>query len=130
LCIRNEMAESYNVHYHTIAHAVKTELNEQKGKRRIPNAWDIKGGGSWFANGKNILTADYPDKSQTGMDLYISKVKPEDVGKIGEVVGRLKLDVKRGRYYETEHLDVLGRKYYAFQMRENVALIQSQELQF
>ena len=130
LSIRNEIAESGNVHFHTIAHAVKTELNEQKGKRRIPNAWDIKGGGSWFANGKSIITVDYPDKSQTGCDVYISKVKPEDVGRIGEVVGSLRLDVKRGRYYETEHLDVLGLKYFAFDMQKRVSLVQSQEIQF
>lgn len=130
LSIRNEIAESGNVHFHTIAHAVKTELNEQKGKRRIPNAWDIKGGGSWFANGKSIITVDYPDKTQTGCDVYVSKVKPEDVGRIGEVVGSFKLDIKRGRYYETLPLDVLGIKYFAFQMQAGVAIQQSQELPF
>lgn len=105
LSIRNEIAETEQIHLHTIAHAVKTELaegeaNKMKGKRRIPNAWDIKGGASWFANGKNIITVDFPDKSETFVDLHISKVKPEDVGKLGSVVKNLRLDLKRGRYYE------------------------------
>jgi hypothetical protein len=104
LSIRNEMAEDNQKHFHTIAHAVKTELadimNNKDGKRRIPNAWDIKGGGSWFANGKNIITVDFPNKSETYVDLYISKVKPEDVGMVGNVKNNIRLDLKKGRYYE------------------------------
>lgn len=130
LSTRNEMAEKYNKHFHTIAHAVKTETIEQKGKRRIPNAWDIKGGGSWFANGKNIVTVDFPDKNKFGVDLYISKVKPEDVGRVGEAVGTIFLDPKRGRYYETAQLDILGVKYFAFEMEKGVAIQKLQELPF
>lgn len=105
LSIRNEMSEDYQVHYHTIAHAVKTELagalgKNDKGKRRIPTAWDIKGGGSWNANGKNIITIDRPDLHQSWVDVYVNKVKPEDVGIIGSVQNRIKLDVNKGRYYE------------------------------
>lgn len=107
LSIRNEMAESSQKHFHTIAHAVKTELMDldkgnpaERGKRRIPNAWDIKGGASWFANGKSIITVDFPTKTETFVDLYISKVKPEDVGKLGNVIKKLQLDLKRGRYFE------------------------------
>jgi len=121
LSIRNEMAESYQKHFHTIAHAVKTELNDHQkgsGKRRVPNAWDIKGGGSWFANGKTIITADWPDKTDNFINLHIGKVKPEDVGVIGSVIGLICLDVKRGRYYEF----VDGKKCYAFDF-ENVVKI-------
>ena len=99
LCIRNELAETNNKHFHTIAHAVKTDA-DQSGKRRIPTAWDIKGGGSWYANGKNIVTVDHPNKLENRVDLYISKVKPEDVGRVGSVVDKLYLDIRRGRYYE------------------------------
>lgn len=99
LSTRNEMAEKYQKHFHTIAHAVKTEA-DQAGKRRIPSAWDIKGGGSWFANGKNIITVDFPIKTEYRVDLYLSKVKPEDVGRIGEVKNCLFLDYKKGRYFE------------------------------
>lgn len=113
LCTRNEMAESYNKHFHTIAHAVKTDI-EQSGKRRIPTAWDIKGGGSWYANGKNIITVDHPNKLENRVDLYVSKVKPEDVGRIGSVVGSLFLDIRRGRYYETFN----SKACYAYQYQD------------
>lgn len=105
LSYRNEIALKYNRHFHTIAHAVKTELNEEttstgKKKRRIPDANDIKGGSAWYANGLNIATVDRPDKQGTGVDIYFSKTKPEDVGREGAVIGKIFLDPKRGRYYE------------------------------
>lgn len=99
LSVRNELAESNNKHFHTIAHAVKTDA-DTSGKRRVPTAWDIKGGGSWYANGKNIITVDHPNKTENRVDLYISKVKPEDVGKVGSIVDKLFLDLRKGRYYE------------------------------
>lgn len=100
LSIRNELAEDGKRHFHTIAHAVKTEQDTQTDKRRIPTAWDIKGGGSWYANGKSICTVDFPDKSTNGVDIYISKIKPNDVGRVGSVIGKLFYDFKKGRYYE------------------------------
>jgi len=109
LSTRNEMAESANKHFHTIAHAVKTDA-DNTGKRRVPTAWDIKGGGSWYANGKNIITVDHPNKMENRVDLHISKVKPEDVGKIGSVVNKLFLDLKKGRYFER----IDQNAYYSF----------------
>lgn len=99
LCVRNELAERNNKHFHTIAHAIKTDA-DNAGRRRIPTAWDIKGGGSWYANGKSIITVDHPNKLENRVDLHISKVKPEDVGRVGSIVEKLFLDIKRGRYYE------------------------------
>lgn len=129
LSIRNEMAESEQKHFHTIAHAVKTELADPanspvKGKRRIPNAWDIKGGASWFANGKNIITVDFPTKTETYVDLYISKVKPEDVGKLGNVLRTIQLDLKRGRYYEK-----IGDKHCFAYQYEDKNIGKQEELQ-
>lgn len=109
LSTRNELAEDNKKHFHTIAHAIKTDA-DRDGKRRIPTAWDIKGGGSWYANGKNIITVDFPIKTSNRVDLYISKVKPEDVGKIGTVVDKLFLDFYKGRYYEK----FLNKNHYAF----------------
>lgn len=109
LSVRNEMAESNNKHFHTIAHAVKTDA-DQSGKRRIPTAWDIKGGGSWYANGKNIVTVDHPNKLENRVDLHISKVKPEDVGRIGSITDKLFLDLRKGRYYER----IDSSAYYAY----------------
>lgn len=116
LSVRNEMAEGAKVHFHTIAHAVKTD-QDNSGKRRIPTAWDIKGGGSWFANGKNIITVDFPKKDDNKVNLYISKVKPEDVGKIGAVIDKLRLDLRRGRYYEEDP----PLKYFAFDYEKGFA---------
>lgn len=99
LSYRNEIAEEENIHIHTIAHASKTETNKD-GKRRIPTASDIKGGEAWNANGKNIITVDYPDKSRTGVNIFVNKVKPESVGSVGSIVNTLYLDRKRGRYFE------------------------------
>lgn len=112
LAIRNELAERNGKHFHTIAHAIKTELAGEKGdgKRRIPTAWDIKGGGSWYANGKTIITVDYPDKADTKVNIYISKVKPEDVGKVGNIVGKMKLDPVKGQYYEI----IQGYNFFPF----------------
>jgi len=113
LSIRNEMAEDYQVHFHTIAHAGKPTTTEPlpKGggpaKRKIPTADDIKGGSAWNSNGRSIITVDWPDKSSTGTDIYFNKVKPEDVGKIGSVQGKIKLDPRKGRYYE-----VIGMNNY------------------
>lgn len=105
LSYRNELAENYNKHFHTIAHAVKTELEDErdesgKRKRRIPTAYDIKGGGSWYANGKNIITVDRPDKTNKTANIYIWKTKPEDVGKQGSIIDTIELDWGRGRYFE------------------------------
>lgn len=114
LSYRNELSEEYNKHFHTIAHATKTEIDDKgydgKKKRRIPDANDIKGGGAWFANGKNIVTVDYPDKSKYGVDIYISKTKPEGVGRIGAIIDSLFLDPKRGQYYEV----MKGRDVYSY----------------
>ncbi|MDB5288564.1 MAG: hypothetical protein JWR05_3513 [Mucilaginibacter sp.] len=123
LSVRNELAERNNKHFHTIAHAIKTD-QDQAGKRRVPTAWDIKGGGSWNANGKNIITVDFPDKTHNRVDLYISKVKPEDVGKVGAIIERLFLDYKKGRYYEK----LAPYDYYAFEHEKGFKIMASEEL--
>lgn len=110
LSYRNEICEQEKIHIHTIAHASKTET-DKNGRRRIPGPSDIKGGESWNANGKNIITVDYPDKSKTGVNLFINKVKPETVGKAGYVTNKIYLDLKKGRYFEF----IDGEKSYAFE---------------
>lgn len=120
LAQRNALAEQYNKHFHTIAHPAKTEMEEtesdtqgkgkKKYKRRVPTANDIKGGPSWFANGKCIITVDLPDKTKNGLDVYISKAKPEGVGKPGSVINRIFLDQSRHRFYE----DYFGQKRFTF----------------
>lgn len=113
---RNEIAEEGNVHFHTIAHPNKTEITDNVNsfgnkKRRVPSAQDIKGGDSWYANGKNIITIDRPDDNENHIDIYIWKTKPENVGMKGVLLGDIKLDIKRGRYFET----YMGQKCFAYE---------------
>jgi predicted DNA-binding protein YlxM (UPF0122 family) len=116
---RNELAEDGNIHIHTIAHASKTELSESTNSRgqrknRVPTARDIKGGNSWWANGKNIITIDRPESSGTEIDIYVWKTKPENVGMQGAILGEIHLDLKKGRYFER----VNGHTCYAFEHLE------------
>src|SRR5690606_9659477 len=116
----------YNKHFHTIAHAVK--IDQFKGKsneRRVPNANDIKGGGAWYANGKSIITVDFPDKSKFGVDIHISKVKHENVGKMGSIIGKLFLDGRRARYYEY----INGKPCYSGEYR-NIEIPTQSEMDF
>lgn len=116
LSIRNEIAEESQVHLHTIAHAVKPADSGRQSKkgppvRRPPTALEIKGGGAWDANGKTIITIDRPDLSTTDVDIYVNKVKPEDVGIPGDIIGKIKLDPRKGRYFETIGVG----QYYAYE---------------
>lgn len=110
LSYRNELSEAEGIHIHTIAHAAKTDVGKD-GKRRVPGPSDIKGGEAWNANGKNIITVDYPDKSKTYVNIFVNKVKPESVGRVGSVIQTIYLDRKRGRYFEF----INGARYYAFE---------------
>lgn len=109
LSARNELSENHDKHLHTIAHATKTE-KDKDGKRRPPGPSDIKGGEAWNANGKNIITIDFPNKSTTGVNVYVNKVKPESVGRQGRIIGKIFLDVVKGRYYEK----INDRSFYSF----------------
>lgn len=121
LSYRNELAEEAKKHFFTIAHATKTELEDStrpdgRKKRRIPDTNDIKGGGSWFANGKVIGTVDYPDHTTNGTDLYFGKVKPNCIGKSDAIIGQLYFDWGKSRYYE----EAYGEKWYAGQLKKEL----------
>lgn len=117
LSYRNELAETYNKHFHTIAHPTKTEidLGSKDKKRRPPSMFDIKGGGAWAANGKNVLVIDRPDRTLTSVDVYIEKTKPENVGKQGSIINTISLDLRRGRYYEYHG----GKNYFSYEWMGN-----------
>jgi hypothetical protein len=107
LPIRNEIAERSLKHFHTVIHPVKTEITN--GKRRVPNAYDLKGGGSWFDNGKSIITVDRPDRDSNQVDIYISKAKPRVVGKQGWT--SMFFDWEKSRYYnESDGYKTYGTK--------------------
>lgn len=118
---RNEIAEQANKHFFTIAHPTKTEIeddrdNQGKKKRRIPDANDIKGGPSWFANGKVIMTVDRPDKMSNQTDLYFSKVKPDTIGVAGVVIDKLYFNWAKSRFYEKAY----GREFYAGELKKEL----------
>lgn len=96
---RNEVAEGACKHIMTIAHPNKMPKDEN-GKRKIPDAEDIKGGG-WFAAGKTIMTVDRPEKGSDLVDIHFSKVKPDTLGKSESVIGSLDFYWKHSRYRET-----------------------------
>jgi len=98
LSYRNELAESSNKHFITISHPNKMPKDEN-GKRRIPDAEDIKGGG-WFANGKTIVTVDRPEKGLPIVDLHFTKVKPDTLGRADTAFG-LEFYWQHSRYRET-----------------------------
>jgi hypothetical protein len=101
LSYRNEIAEQSKKHIMTIAHPTKTEIEgNANGKRRIPSAYDIKGGGSWFANGKTIITVDKPYDDRPVTDLYFSKVKPDTLGRSANIIHELEFWWKKSRYVE------------------------------
>jgi hypothetical protein len=112
LSFRNELAEASCKHFMTIAHAIKTEREktgeDDKSKRRIPDADDIKGGG-WLANGKTIITIDRPNKEYEDFDVYFSKVKPDTIGTAKPIIGKFGFNWRRSRTYET----IEGQMYYA-----------------
>lgn len=101
LSYRNELAERFKRHFMTIVHPKTMEFDKEQKKRRVPDANDIKGGSSWFSNGKVILTVDYPDKSKQTVDLYFTKIKPDTIGKVKVIFEALEFDWKKSRYRET-----------------------------
>ena len=101
LSYRNELAEHYRRHFMTIIHPKSMEFDKETKKRRVPDANDLKGGSSWFSNGKVILTVDYPDKQKQTCDLYFTKVKPDTIGRVKVLFEQLEFDYRKSRYRET-----------------------------
>ena len=113
LSYRNELAETKQKHFMTIAHPKNVEIqmpkDGSKPKRRVPDANDISGGASWYRNGKVIITVDRPDKERDYSDIYFSKIKPDTLGKQKTLLGDFEFDYRKSRFRET----IEGRIYYA-----------------
>jgi hypothetical protein len=101
LSYRNELAERYKKHFMTIVHPKSMDFDRDSKKRRVPDANDIKGGSSWFSNGKVILTVDYPEKEKQTCDLYFTKIKPDTIGRVKTIFDTLEFDFRKSRYRET-----------------------------
>ena len=106
LSYRNSMAELHKMHFHILIHPIKTEKTAD-GKRKPPTPYDQKGGGSWFDNGKTMITVHRIDGSPNGVDIIINKAKPKSVAKIGKVP--MFFDRTTNRFY----WDYNGKNVYA-----------------
>lgn len=106
---RNELAEAHKKHFMTIVHPKSMDFDKDTKKRRVPDANDLKGGSSWFSNGKVIMTIDYPDKEKQTADIWFTKIKPDTIGRVKVIFDTLEFDFKKSRYRET----IEGRICYA-----------------
>lgn len=113
LSYRNELAESANLHLHTIIHPKSAKTNKE-GKIIMPDMHQLKGGSEWANNGKTIIIV-HRDFGSLDTTVKIDKAKPKIVGVQGTCI--LNLDLKNGGYYEMiGGEDGCGTKKYAEKM--------------
>ena len=106
---RNEIAETNNIHLHTVIHPKLTE--KEGGVRKPPTPYDLKGGSEWFNSGKTMVTVNrtYNDQKMNEVQLMFTKIKPRSVGKVGDAT--LYFDTDKFVYYEEDGMEKrYGRK--------------------
>jgi len=108
LSYRNAIAEKYNMHINIVIHPTRTDKDE-KGKRKPPSPYHLKGGTEWFNNGKCMITVHRPDGSKNEVHIMVTKAKPRSVAKRG--VYKAYFDLEKFRYYNW----INGEKRYAEQ---------------
>jgi len=108
LSYRNAMAESHNLHFHTVIHPRGGTEKDKDGNRRPPRPDDLKGGSEWWNNGKTMITIHRPDGSTNEVKFIVTKAKPKTVAKVGEVI--MYFDFTKNKFY---HLDSENIKHYA-----------------
>ena len=94
------------MHFFTVIHPVKTEADKD-GHRKPPTPYDLKGGGTWYDNGKCMITVHRQSGHPNAVDVMITKAKPKSVAAIGKV--GFFYDRHLARFYWTDQ----GNKYYA-----------------
>ena len=107
LSYRNELAESSDLHFHTIIHP-KGAKKDKAGKIIMPDMTDLKGGSEWGNNAKSIIVV-HREKNSHLTHVKIEKAKPKVVGIAGSCL--LAYDVKSGRYYENIKSSGMKRVY-------------------
>lgn len=105
LSYRNELAESKNIHFHTIIHP-RGAKKDKSGKIIMPDMHHLKGGSEWANNGKTIIIV-HRDFGSKITDIKIDKAKPKIVGVQG--LCSLRLDLNLGGFYEK----IGEKRYYA-----------------
>ena len=106
LSYRNSMSELHKMHFFTVIHPVKTEADKD-GHRKPPTPYDLKGGGTWYDNGKCMITVHRQSGHPNAVDVMITKAKPKSVAAIGKV--EFFFDRHLARFYWMDQ----GNKYYA-----------------
>ena len=96
LSYRNVLAEREGLHFHTVIHPTKPQ-RDNLNQIKPPTAYDLKGGSEWFNNAKNIIAVHRPSKDTNLAEVYVRKVKPRSIGKIGKF--DLFFDFTTLRYY-------------------------------
>lgn len=111
LPIRNKLAETNDLHFHTVIHP-KQPVRNKKGELVIPDIDSMEGGAQWNNSGKVIICVHRASIDTKTADIKILKAKPKIVGKRGFFC--LDFDVMSSRYYQ---LNIDGFKDFA--MPEN-----------
>lgn len=115
-------AREQNIHLFVVAHPSKMQKQrEVVGGESIqfydpPTAYDLSGGGAWYAKGETILSVYIPPAHIKTRDeevnIIIHKAKPREAGKKGMV--KLYFNTAKYRYFE---LNSGGEPEYANQLR-------------
>lgn len=98
LTYRNKMMQDLGGHMFQIVHPLKTEKGAD-GSYKMATAYDLKGGTSWFDNGKAILSFNRPNPMSNDVEVGVLKAKPKSVGE-KHVHDLMRYDISCGRYYE------------------------------
>ena len=106
LSYRNSMAELHKMHFFIVIHPVKTEADKD-GHRKPPTPYDLKGGGTWFDNGKCMITVHRQSGHPNAVDVMVTKAKPKSVASVGKV--EFFFDRTLAKFYWMDQ----GNKHYA-----------------
>lgn len=108
---RNSLSEEHNLHFHIVIHPLKTEKDSKTGQRMPPTAYDLKGGTSWYDNGKCMVTVHRVDGFANKVDIIITKAKPKSVATLGKV--EMYFDLKESKFYwEYQENKIYAKKEY------------------
>lgn len=123
LSYRNNVADKYGLHLHTIIHPLKTD-KDPDGIRAAPGPYDLKGGSEWYNNGRNIITVHRNNTEKYLTEIYFHKIKPRSIGIPG--MAKLYFDIKTLRYYwkEMDGTQIFAQEKYK---PSKVELIQNLE---
>lgn len=96
-------ARLYNLHLFIVAHP-KTLQKNKEGKYDAPTAYDLSGGGTWYAKADSIICVYRPNEfsdiihERTYVQIIVQKAKPKEVGVKGDI--NFNYDWHTGRYFE------------------------------